>query len=325
VFVDADGDDHLLGDGRPVEPGDALVVATSGSTGEPKGVVLTHEAVTASARATSTRLGVDAGADRWLACLPLAHVGGLSVVTRALVTGTELIVHDSFDAAAVEQEARRPGAMFVSLVSTALLRIDPSLFRTVLLGGGQPPDGFVADNVVITYGMTETGSGVVYDGVPLDGVEVRIVDGEVYVRGPMLLRGYRDGRDPKTADGWLPTGDAGAFDRDGRLTVFGRRADMIITGGEKVWPHAVEEVLVVHHDVADVAVGGRPDPEWGQRVVAWVVPVDSSRPPTLSSLRAFAAEQLPSYAAPRELTLVASLPRTALGKLARHRLPGYTE
>ena len=188
--------------------------------------------------------------------------------------------------------------MFVSLVSTALLRIDPSLFRTVLLGGGQPPDGFVADNVVITYGMTETGSGVVYDGVPLDGVEVRIVDGEVYVHGPMLLRGYRDGRDPKTADGWLPTGDAGALDRDGRLTVFGRRADMIITGGEKVWPHAVEEVLVVHHDVADVAVGGRPDPEWGQRVVAWVVPVDSSRPPTLSSLRAFAAEQLPSYAAP---------------------------
>ncbi len=126
------------------------------------------------------------------------------------------------------------------------------------------------------------------------------------------------------ADGWLPTGDAGSLDGQGRLTVFGRRGDMITTGGEKVWPHAVEEVLALHQDVADVAVVGRPDPEWGQRVVAWVVPVDVSRPPTLSALRAFVADQLPSYAAPRQLELVASLPRTALGKLARHRLPGYT-
>jgi O-succinylbenzoic acid--CoA ligase len=213
----------------------------------------------------------------------------------------------------------------VSLVSTALFRIEPSIFRTVVLGGGRPPEGLIADNVVTTYGMTETGSGVVYDGVPLDHVEVRISEGEVHVRGPMLLRQYRDGRDPKTADGWLATGDAGALDGRGRLTVFGRRGDMITTGGEKVWPHAVEAVLGLHQDVAEVAVVGRPDPEWGQRVVAWVVPVDGSRPPTLSALRAFVADQLPSYAAPRELTLVASLPRTSLGKLVRHRLPGYTE
>ncbi|HXQ76104.1 MAG TPA: AMP-binding protein [Acidimicrobiales bacterium] len=333
VFVDADGDRHGVTGGRPVEPGDALVVATSGSTGEPRGVVLTHDAVAASAVATSTRLGVDPGSDRWLACLPLAHVGGLSVVTRALATGTGLTIHDRFDAADVEEEARR-GATLVSLVPTALRRIDSSLFRTVLLGGSRPPDD-VGTNVVTTYGMTETGSGVVYDGVPLDGVEVRIADGEVQVRGPMLLRCYRDGDDPRTADGWLPTGDAGVIEDSGigvpggggggRLTVFGRRAEMIITGGENVWPHAVEEVLGGHPQVAEVAVAGRPDPEWGQRVAAWVVPVDTSRPPTLRSLRAWVAGQLPSYAAPRRLTVVDALPRTALGKIARHRLPGETE
>lgn len=324
AFVDADGERHRLRGSRSVEAGDALVMATSGSTGEPKGVVLSHDAVAASARATSARLGVEVGSDRWLACLPLAHVGGLSVVTRALVTGTELIVHDGFDALAVEEEARRRGATLVSLVPTALVRIDPALFRTVVLGGSRPPAA-VAANVVTTYGMTETGSGVVYDGVPLPGVDLRIVDGEVYVRGPMVLRCYRDGHDPKTADGWLPTGDAGLVGSDGRLTVFGRRADMIITGGENVWPLAVEEVLGVHPDVAEVAVAARPDPEWGQRVAAWVVPVDSSRPPTLSSLRSFARERLPSYAAPRQLTLVHALPRTALGKVARHRLPGGDE
>ena len=114
------------------------------------------------------------------------------------------------------------------------------------------------------------------------------------------------------ADGWLPTGDAGSLDGQGRLTVFGRRGDMITTGGEKVWPHAVEEVLALHQDVAEVAVVGRPDPEWGQRVVAWVVPVDVSRPPTLSALRAFVADQLPSYAAPA--------PVGAGGLAAAHRL-----
>ncbi len=119
------------------------------------------------------------------------------MVTRALITGTELIVHDGFDAAAVEGEGRSHGAVLVSLVSTAFLRIDPSVFHTIVLGGGRPPKGVLADNVVTTYGMTETGSGVVYDGVPLDDVEVRIVDGEVHLRGPMLLREYRQGGIPR--------------------------------------------------------------------------------------------------------------------------------
>jgi O-succinylbenzoic acid--CoA ligase len=303
----------------PVEDGDALVVATSGTTGDPKAAVLTHTAVEASARATSRRLGVDPAADRWLACLPLAHVGGLSVVTRALVTGTPLTVHDGVDAAAVAAAARA-GCTLVSLVPATLRRVDAALFRTVVLGGSaMPPD--LPPNAVATYGMTETGSGVVYDGRPLDGVEVRVVDGEVQVRGPMLLRAYRDGTDPRTPDGWYPTGDAGEWDAGaGRLRVFGRTGDLIITGGENVWPAAVERALGDLPAVAEVAVVGAPDPEWGRRVVALVVPADPADPPSLDALRDAVRRELPAYAAPREVRLVTALPRTALGKVARARL-----
>ena len=316
-LLDVDGEQPLA-DGRPVEAGDALVVATSGTTGEPKGVVLTHDAVVASATATSTRLGVAHG-DHWLACLPLAHVGGLSVVTRAMVTGTPLTVLPGFDAAAVEAAARA-GATLVSLVATALARVDPALFRVIVLGGARPPAD-LPGNVVTTYGLTETGSGVVYDGRPLDGVDVRLADdGEVHLRGPMLLRAYRDGADPKDADGWLPTGDLGALDADGRLVVHGRRGDLVITGGENVWPEAVESALVQHPDVAEVVVAGRPDPEWGQRVVAFVVPASDGTPPDLDGLRDWVKERLPAFCAPRELVLVERIPRTALGKPRRDLL-----
>jgi O-succinylbenzoic acid--CoA ligase len=316
---------HILAAVRPddgVDGNDALVVATSGTTGEPKATVLTHDAVAASARATSDRLAVDPTADRWLACLPLAHVGGLSVVTRALVTGTPLTVHDGFDPATVEQAAADPGrrCTLVSLVPTALRRTDTAAYRHVVLGGSaMPPD--LPPNAVTTYGMTETGSGVVYDGRPLAGVELRVVDGQIHVRAPMLLRTYRDGTDPKDADGWFPTGDAGEWDPSaGRLKVFGRTGDLVVTGGENVWPVAVERVLSRHPGVREVAVVGRPDPEWGQRVAALVVPEDPTDPPSLGSLREAAKEELPAYAAPRELDLVEALPRTPLGKVARSRL-----
>ena len=163
------------GVGRPVEVGDALVVATSGSTGEPKGVVLTHDAVAASSAATSARLNVTSD-DHWLACLPLSHVGGLSVVCRALHTGTRLTVLPGFEVDAVESS----GATLVSLVSTALQRIDAFLFRTIVLGGSRPPDDR-PPNTVTTYGMTETGSGVVYDRRPLDivGINATLTSGAI--------------------------------------------------------------------------------------------------------------------------------------------------
>jgi O-succinylbenzoic acid--CoA ligase len=300
--------------GEDVADGDALVVATSGTTGDPRGVVLTHAAVAASAAATSARLGVDPARDRWLACLPLAHVGGLSVVLRALHTGTPFDLHDGFDAARVEAAARA-GATLVSLVPTALGRIDAGAFRTIVLGGSAAPAD-VPPNAVTTYGLTETGSGVVYDGVPLEGVGVRVEDGEIALRGPMLLRAYRDGRDPKDADGWLHTGDIGAYDGS-VLTVLGRADDLIVTGGENVWPDAVEAALAAHPAVAEVAVVGRPDAAWGTRVVAVVVPADSSAPPVLEDLREWVKQRLPAYAAPKEVDIVAALPRTALGKVKR--------
>jgi o-succinylbenzoate---CoA ligase len=318
AVVGPDGERTRLDGGAPVEDGDAVVVATSGTSGEPRGVVLTRTAVEASAAASSHRLGVDPDRDRWLACLPLAHVGGLSVVTRALLTGTPLTAHDSFDAEAVIRAAAG-GCTLTSLVPTALARIDPFAFRAILVGGQAPPPDRPS-HVVATYGMTETGSGVAYDGVPLDGVEVRIEpDGEIHLRAPMALRAYRDGTDPKTADGWLPTGDLGEL-RDGRLWVHGRRGDLIITGGENVWPTAVEQALATHPGVAEVAVVGRPDPEWGQAVTAVVVPTDPASPPTLDALRTHAKETLAGYAAPRRLELVTALPQTSLGKIRRTAL-----
>lgn len=297
--------DTLLDAMRPddgVDDGDALVVATSGTTGTPRGVVLTHDAVLASARATSARLVVDPSGDRWLSVLPLAHIGGLSVVTRALLTGTPL----TFD-----PDDR--GVTLVSMVATQVRRADVSRFRVVVIGGSAPP-GDLPANAVTTYGMTETGSGLVYDGVPLDGVEVRVVDGEINVRGPMLLRAYRDGTDPKTGGGWLATGDAGEI-VDGRVVVHGRIGDVIVTGGEKVWPDPVEAVLRDVEGVADVAVAGVPDHEWGHRVVAFIVPAGEA--PSLDALRDAVKSVLPAYAAPKQVVVVDALPRTAIGKVRR--------
>jgi O-succinylbenzoic acid--CoA ligase len=326
VLLDAMGPAVVVGptgalrrDGRPVADGDALVMATSGTTGTPKGVVLTHDAVAASARATTERLGVEPDRHRWLACLPLNHVGGLSVVTRALHSGTPLTVLPGYDAERV-REASGPGVL-VSLVATALQRTPADLFRTVVLGGSAPPAGLAA-NVVATYGLTETGSGVVYDGVPLDGVDVDVdpAGGEIRLRGPMLLRCYRDGTVPLDRAGWFATGDVGGWDDAGRLVVHGRKGDMIISGGENIWPAPVEDAIRTLPGVAEVAVAGRPDPEWGQRVVAWVVPADPADPPRLEDVRAAVGERLARFAAPRQLVITDSLPRTSIGKVRRDAL-----
>ena len=322
AVITADTAETMLSDAVPTLTGDAVVIATSGTTGDPKGVLLTHSALRSSALSTSERLGIEPANDRWYGCLPVAHIGGFSVVTKALLTGTPLTLVAGFDP--VEVNAAAATHSRISLVATALSRVNTTGWRTVLLGGSAMPEK-VPPCVVKTYGMTETGSGLVYDGIAVRDAEVRIVAGQIEVRGPMLLRAYRsddpEGRSARSADGWFATGDGGRLDPDGRLRVRGRIGDVIVTGGEKVWPDSVERTLQSMPGVAEVAVAGRPDPEWGHIVVAWIVPTDPSEPPSLDSIRAQVKQSLPVYAAPKAVVVVDNLPRTALGKIQRGLLP----
>lgn len=340
-------------DAPPVDDDDAVVVPTSGSTGSPKFVVHTFASLSAHARAVHLRLDVDPSRDRWLCCLPLVHLGGLGVVVRSIITETGLDVLAGFDAAAVERSASELGATLVSLVPTALDRLDPTPFRWVVVGGAADRPSRPA-NVVRTYGLTETGGGVVYDGIALDGVELalRVVDpgdggtgddldldvgdagtgpsppiGQVAVRSATTSRGTR-GQDGSVEalvdeDGWLVTEDLGHWSDDGRLVVDGRADDLIVSGGENVWPEPVELVLRSHPGVMDVAIVGRPDPNWGHRVVAAVVPTNPAWPPSLDELRGYVTDRLSPIQAPRELVVLESLPHTALGKVRRPKLESY--
>jgi O-succinylbenzoic acid--CoA ligase len=306
---------------RPVPDDVAVVIATSGSTGAPKGVELTRTALEASARASLDRLGA-AGDERWLCCLPPSSVGGLMVLVRSLVLGTEPVLLPRFDVAPVAAA----DASAVALVPTMLARLldagaDLARFRHVLLGGAAAPPALLARAAVTTtYGLTETCGGCVYDGSPLQGVEVEVEgEGRIRIRGPVLARGYRDGLPLTGAGGWLVTNDLGRI-VDGRLEVLGRADDVIVSGGANVVPARVEAALVEHPAVAEAAVVGRPDPEWGQRVVAVVVLRPGARAPDLAALRAFLADRLAPAELPRELTVTDRLPLLGSGKVDRRSI-----
>ena len=305
----------------------ATVMHTSGTTAAPKRVGLTYGNWTWNALGSAVALGLD-GDERWLCPMPLAHVGGLSILLRSAIYGTTVVLPGRFDVDAVKRELsdgeRR--ITLVSLVPTMLSRLldagleHPPTLRWALLGGGPIPPALVSRAraagvpIASTYGMTEACSQIVTRGWPLTGVQLQVdADGELLVRGPTVAPGAL------APDGWLHTGDLGKVDARGRLTVIGRRSDTIVTGGENVAPAEVEAVLLEHDAVADAAVHARPDPDWGERLVATVVRRDGAQP-SPDELRAHCAARLAPFKVPKDFELTDALPRTPSGKLLRREL-----
>jgi o-succinylbenzoate---CoA ligase len=310
-------------------------ILTSGSSGAPRPVGLTYGNFLFSAVGSAFNIGVDPD-DRWLCCLPLSHVAGLSIVLRSVIYGTTVVLLDGFDAEQVATTLSSGGITVLSLVPTMLIRLleagaDLSQPRAILVGGGPVPEDAVEEaldrggTVVQTYGLTETCSQVTTlapadarrklgsAGRSLLTTHVRIEGGEILVQGPTVAPGTAD------ADGWLHTGDIGRIDEEGFLYVEDRIDDLIITGGENVVPAEVESVLRGYAGVADAAVIGRADPEWQQAVTAIVVPV-AGNDLDLRDLRAHCAARLASYKVPKHFELTSELPRTPTGKLVRRQL-----
>jgi o-succinylbenzoate---CoA ligase len=316
---------------EPVEDGAALLVVTSGSTGGGRAVQLSADALRASAEATAKRLG---GPGSWLLTLPVSAIAGLQVLNRSVVAERRPVVLEKGQSLAAAA-ARLPAGdrHYTSMVPTQLRRhLDTDLdalraFDAIVVGGAATDPALLVRaraagvRVVTSYGMTETAGGCVYDGRPLDGVRVRVAEG-VEISGPMLALGYRgdpEGTAEAFTGGWFRTRDAGVLGADGRLTVHGRLDDVVVTGGVNVAPQAVEAALREHPAVADAVVFGRPDEEWGQRVVAAVVPAAGARP-SLAALRPWVVERLGGPAAPRELHTITAVPTLHTGKPDRRRV-----
>lgn len=326
---------HELPDPAQLDEDVAVVIVTSGSAGAPKGVQLSAAAVLHSAKASLSRLGAQPG-QRWLCALPTHHIAGLQVLTRSLVAASTPEIAPRFAVGAVAGS----DAHFVSLVPAALTRlldagVDLSRFHAVLLGGSNLPAALLSRaqdagaSIVSTYGMTETAGGCVYDGVPLDGVSVELNgDGRIRLAGPVLANGYRLAPEATAAafvDGWHLTQDVGALDDGGTLSVHGRVDDVVITGGVNVSVLQVAGMLNDHPAVVEAAAFGRPDPHWGHRLVAVVVPRSPNEPPTLDQLREHVAALAGPAAAPREIIVVDALPRLPGGKLDRVALAALPE
>lgn len=319
-IVTTEGHSVLGTRGSNIADNDAVLFTTSGSSGTPKGVIHTHDSLRANADIVARHFG-DTSQMHWLACLPPSHVGGFGVISRALIWNCQLTTLPQFDAQQVDSLARQ-GVTHTSLVATAFGRINSELFERILLGGAKPPPN-LPPNVTTTYGLTETMGGVVYGRTALSGVEISISEEqEILVRGPVLMNRYYQQQlgHPIDGDGWLHTGDLGSMSVDNQLSVTGRRSELIISGGENIWPEAVEAALTSHPDVNDVCVVGIDDQEWGQRVVAFIVPTKTYQTHSLAEWRDHVAETLPRFMAPRQVVLVDNIPRSALGKPQRQAL-----
>jgi O-succinylbenzoic acid--CoA ligase len=311
-------------------------ILTSGTSGAPRPVDLTFGNHLWSAVGSAFNLGVEP-TDRWLCCLPLDHVGGLSIVIRSVIYGTTAVVHDGFDPDRIATALEGDGVTLVSLVATQLIRlleaqVDLLPLRAVLVGGGPVPEDALAEaigrgaTVVQTYGLTEAASQVTTlepgqaqrklgsAGRPLLTTHLRIQDGEILVQGPTVAPGVAD------EDGWLHTGDLGRIDDEGFLYVEDRLTDVIISGGENVLPSEIEKVLLRHPAIAEAAVVGRPDAEWQEAVVAVVVLRDGTEA-SGEELRAHCASELAAFKVPKRFEFVSDLPRTGSGKPIRRTEP----
>ncbi len=310
-------------------------ILTSGTSGSARPVGLTYGNHLWSAVGSAFNIGVEP-TDRWLCCVPLYHVAGLSIVMRSVIYGTGMVIHDGFDVDRVAESLEGDGVTLISVVATQLTRlleagVDLLPLRAVLVGGGPVPRDVLEEaigrgaTVVQTYGMTETASQVTTlapsdyrrklgsAGRPLLTTHLRIEEGEILVQGPTVAPGAAD------EDGWLHTGDLGRIDDEGFLYVTDRMGDVIVTGGENVIPAEVEEVLRDHPDVADAAAVGRTDPEWQEAVVAVVVAREGTHPDA-EELRRHCGERLAAFKVPKRFEFAAELPRTASGKLLRRAL-----
>ncbi len=310
-------------------------ILTSGTSGAPKPVGLTYGNHLWSAIGSAFNLGVEP-TDRWLCCLPMFHVGGLSIVLRSVIYGTTAVVHDGFDVDDVAESLEGDGVTVISVVATQLRRlleagVDLLPLRAVLVGGGPVPDEVLEEaigrgaTVIQTYGLTETASQVTTlapadaqrklgsAGRPLLTTHIRIHDGEIVVQGPTVAPGLVD------EGGWLHTGDLGHIDDEGFLYVTGRLSEMIVSGGENVLPAEIEDVLMTHPGVADAAAIGRADPEWQEAVTAVVV-LRNGADVTVDELRDHCASELAGFKVPKRFEFAAELPRTESGKLLRREL-----
>jgi O-succinylbenzoic acid--CoA ligase len=312
-------------------PDTAAILFTSGTTGVPRGAQLSYDALVASAAASAVNLGWRED-DRWMACMPLAHVGGLSILTRCLAARAAVVLEPRFDAATLPARLVEERVTLLSLVPTMLAKLldehpswtPPSHLRALLLGGAAAPARLLARArargipVLTTYGLTEACSQVVTGGRALPGVELRIVgdEGRVQVRGPMLMSGYL-GEPPLAPGAWFDTGDLGEIDASGTLRLHARRTDLVVTGGENVYPAEVEDALAACPGVAAACVFGVPDETWGQIVAALVVPEGAAAGFDREAFRAAVTERLAPHKRPRRLALVDALPQNRAGKLDR--------